>query len=89
MKAIITVTGKDMAGIIAKVSAKCYENDVNILDISQSVLSEYFAMIMFVDLKDMKISFSEFIDMMDALGKENSLVIHTTREDLFHSMHRI
>ncbi len=89
MKAIITVTGKDISGIIAKVSTKCYEYDVNILDISQSVLSDYFAMIMLVDLQKIKISFSEFIDVMNEMGKQNSLVIHTTHEDLFNSMHKI
>lgn len=89
MKAVITVTGKDTRGIIAKVSAECMKNNVNIIDISQSVLKEYFAMIMLVDMDMMNITFSNFVDQMNALAKENNLDIHTMHEDIFNSMHRI
>lgn len=89
MKAVITVIGKDSMGIIAKVSCKCAEYGVNIIDISQSVLKEYFAMIMLVDINKIEISFNEFVDKMIELGHENSLEIHTMHEDIFNSMHRI
>jgi ACT domain-containing protein len=89
MKAIITVTGKDSMGIIAKVSHECAETNVNIIDISQSVLKEYFAMIMLVDIDKITISFSDFVDRMTELGKNNGLDIHTMHEDIFNSMHRI
>lgn len=90
MKAVITVTGKDTTGIIARVSALCAESGVNIVDISQSVLAgEYFAMTMLVELKDGSIPFSDFVDKMNALAKELALDIRTMHEDIFNSMHRI
>ncbi len=89
MKAVISVTGKDSVGIIAKVSTSCVEYGVNIIDISQTVLSEYFAMIMIVDITKINIPFGSFVDKMDSLGKANHLEIHTMHEDIFNSMHRI
>ena len=89
MKAVISVTGRDSMGIIAKVSAACAEYKANIVDISQSVLSEYFAMIMVVDISTLTVPFASFIDTMAALGEENGLVIHTMHEDIFNSMHSI
>ncbi len=89
MKSVITVTGKDNVGIIAKVSACCSKYGANILDISQTVLQDYFAMIMLVDVSKLSIGFSDFVDELDALGTENSLKIHTMHEDIFNSMHKI
>ena len=89
MKAVITVTGKDNVGIIAGVSTLCADKGANILDITQSVLSEYFAMIMLADIDSLTVEFSEFVDKLDALGKANDLVIHTMHEDIFNTMHHI
>ncbi len=89
MKAVITVTGKDAVGIIAKVAQKCSESCVNIIDISQSVIREYFAMIMLVDITAISQPFGDFVDEMDRLGKESGLVISAMHEDIFNSMHRI
>ena len=89
MKAVITVTGKDVVGIIAKVSAACAENQANIIDISQSVLDEYFAMIMVVEIDGIAVEFTRFVEKMEALGRENGLVIHTMHEDVFNAMHHI
>ncbi len=89
MKAVITVTGKDSVGIIAKVSTVCAENGANIIDISQSVLSEYFAMIMLAEIDSLKIKFAEFVDTLAELGKACGLEIHTVHEEIFNSMHRI
>lgn len=89
MKAVITVTGKDSVGIIAKVATECALYDANIIDISQSVLSEYFAMIMLADIKGLKIEFSDFVDKLSALGKECGLDIHVMHEDIFNSMHNV
>ena len=89
MKAVITVTGKDSVGIIAKVATACAENGANIVDISQSVLSDYFAMIMLADIDSLTVEFSEFVDKLDALGKESDLVIHAMHEDIFNTMHHI
>ena len=89
MKAVITVTGRDSVGIIAKVATSCAENGANIVDISQSVLKEYFAMIMLADIDSLTIDFSEFVDKLDALGEENGLSIHAMHEDIFNTMHHI
>ena len=89
MKAVITVTGKDTMGIIAKVSAVCADNGANILDITQSVLSDYFAMIMLADIDGLKISFYDFVDLLDRFGKEHGLVINAMHEEVFSAMHHI
>lgn len=89
MKAVITVTGKDSVGIIARVSTECAKYDANIVDISQSVLSEYFAMIMLADIDKLKLPFSEFVDVMSAIGRERGLSINVMHEDIFNTMHHI
>ena len=89
MKAVVTVVGHDAKGIIAKVSSKCAEMGANIVEISQNVLKEYFAMIMVIDINDINVAFTEFVDVMKKLGEENSLDIRTMHEDIFNSMHRI
>ena len=89
MKAVISVTGRDNMGIIAKVSAKCAEFGVNIIDISQTVLGEYFAMIMLVTIDKINIPFTGFVDEMSALGRDNGLEIHTMHEDIFNAMHNV
>ena len=89
MQAVISVMGKDNIGIVAKVSNKCAEYKVNIADVSQTVLQNYFVMIMLVDIDSITIPFSEFVDIMSDMGKNNNLEIHTMHEDIFNSMHRI
>ena len=89
MKAVITVTGKDSVGIIAKVATACAEFGANIVDISQSVLSDYFAMIMLADIDGLTVEFSEFVDKLAVLGKESNLDIHAMHEDIFNTMHHI
>ncbi len=89
MKAVVTVVGQDAKGIIAKVSSKCAEVGANITEISQSVLKEYFAMIMVIDIDDMNMPFTQFVDEMRALGEQNGLDIRAMHESIFNSMHRI
>ena len=89
MKAVVTVVGHDAKGIIAEVSAKCAERGGNIVEISQSVLKEYFAMIMVIEINDLNIPFASLVEELDALGKENGLDIRAMHEDIFNSMHRI
>ena len=89
MKAVITVVGLDTKGIISKVSTACANSGANIIDISQSVLGEYFAMIMIRDTSSLNVAFTDFVDSMSALGKENGLDIRTMHEDIFNSMHKI
>ena len=89
MRAVVTVVGKDCPGIIAKVSGACFEHRANIIDISQSVLKEYFAMIMIADISALNMTFGDFVDHMAVIGKESGLQIHTMHEDIFNSMHKI
>jgi ACT domain-containing protein len=89
MRAIITVLGKDMVGILAKVSAKCAESNVNILEVTQSILQDMFAMIMMVDISGMEGGFADFAQELADAGKDWGFSIHTMHEDIFNSMHRI
>ncbi|MDO4730520.1 MAG: ACT domain-containing protein [Clostridia bacterium] len=89
MKAVITVIGKDIVGILAKVSTMCAKYNINIMDVTQSVLQDLFAMIMLVDMKTCTIDFKEFVDKMALLGEDENLKIHVMHEDIFNSMHKI
>ncbi len=89
MRAVVSVVGKDAVGIIAKVSSGCAKFGANILDISQTVLQDYFTMIMIVDVDNLSVSFSEFVDGMAALGRQEHLEIRAMHEDIFNAMHRI
>lgn len=89
MKAVITVVGHDTKGIIATVSAECAAAGANIVEISQSVLKEYFAMIMVIDITDLAIPFTDFVDKMRRVGEENSLDIRAMHENIFNAMHKI
>lgn len=89
MRAIVSVVGKDRMGIIAKVSMALYEIDINIIDLSQSVLHEYFHMIIFVDISKCKKSFAEIADALETLGKEIGMSIKIQHEDIFNAMHKI
>lgn len=89
MNAVITVVGKDTVGILAKVSGKCAEYNVNVLEVSQTVLREMFCMIMVCDISSINIEFNSFADIMSELGKSVNLSIHTMHQDIFDSMHRI
>ena len=89
MKAVITVTGKDTVGIIADVESFCAKYRANILDITQIVLSEYFAMIMLADIDTLDVEFADFADALKALGEGKGLMIHAMHEDIFNTMHHI
>ena len=89
MRAVITVVGKDAVGILAKVSGRCSEHRVNVIEVTQSIVQDVFAMIMMVDVSDCNIPFTQLVDEMVALGKENNLVIHCMHEDIFSAMHTI
>ena len=89
MKAVVTVIGADSVGIIALVSGECARMGANILDISQSVMRDYFAMILLVDIKTLDIPFTDFSESLRKLGEERSLDIRVMHEDIFNSMHRI
>lgn len=89
MRAVITVIGQDMVGIIAKLSAICADRSVNIIDISQSVLKDLFAMIMLVDIDSCNVPFSQFVDEINEAGQSLGLTTHTMHKDIFDSMHSI
>lgn len=89
MKAIVTVIGKDQVGIIASVCALLSGYDVNILNISQTILQEYFVMVMLVDLTRCQSSIVELSEKLDQSGQERGLSIRIQREDIFNAMHRI
>ena len=89
MKAVITVVGKDMVGILAKVSGKCAEYNANVIEVTQSVLQEMFAMVMLVDISKLSVDMAEFADILAKEGRAMGLSIHAMHEDIFNSMHRI
>lgn len=89
MKAVISVIGKDAIGIINKVSEKCVLAGANIVDISQSVMKEFFSMVMVVEIDALTLPFVDFVDSLTTLGKETGLEIHAMHEDIFAAMHKI
>ena len=88
-KALSSVTGLDATGIIAKVATKLASLNINILDITQTVLEEYFTMIMLVDTSACEKSIGEMSDLLAKAGEEQALSIRIQREDIFNAMHRI
>ena len=89
MKAVITVIGKDRVGIIAAISAILAENNVNILDISQTIMQDIFTMIMIVNISQTNTNFHELSEKLEKKGQELDLSIKIQHVDLFNSMHRI
>ena len=89
MRAIVTVVGKDRIGIIANVCNLLMKYQVNVLDISQTVLQDYFTMIMMVDATESELSISQLIQVMKDEGLKQELDIHVQREDIFNAMRRI
>ncbi|MCR5800007.1 MAG: ACT domain-containing protein [Lachnospiraceae bacterium] len=88
-KTIITVVGHDTVGIIAKVCTYLADNNINILDISQTILQGFFNMMMITDMTEAKKPFGEICDELEALGSEIGVIIKCQREDIFKGMHRI
>jgi len=89
MKSVITVIGKDKVGIIAKISTLLADNNVNILDISQTIMQDMFTMIMMVDIKESAVDFYKLSESLEKLGEEIGVSIRIQHEDIFKSMHRI
>ena len=89
MKAVITVIGKDSVGILAKVSEACSKADVNIVEVTQSVLQDMFAMIMLVEIDKSNIGFEQLRTNLKAVGESTNTKVHVMHEEIFNSMHRI
>ena len=89
MKAIVTVVGEDRVGIIASVCTLLAKHNVNILDISQTILQGNFTMIMLVDTEACTLAFTDLATELEQAGQEQNLSIRIQREDIFNAMHRI
>lgn len=89
MRCVITVIGKDMVGILASVSTICQECNVNVMDVTQSIMQDMFCMMMMADTSKANVDFTTFSDKLTKYGQENGLSIHAMHEDIFNSMHRI
>lgn len=89
MKAVITVVGKDCIGILAEISQACKRYNINIVEVSQTVLQDMFCMIMMCDISSISIKFSDFSEQMSLVGKKMNISVHVMHEDIFNSMHRI
>ena len=88
-KCIVTVLGKDTVGIVAKVCTYLAENEINILDISQTIIQGYFNMMVITDVTDLKKDFTVLCDEMAKLGEESGVNIRCQREEIFEKMHRL
>ena len=89
MRAVITVVGKDRTGIIAKISDTLYRHRVNIVDISQNVMEDMFAMVMLVNIDQCTVDFTALADLLDQDGETLGMKINTMHEDIFDAMHKI
>ncbi len=89
MQAVISVVGKDKVGILKDVATHCAEHNVNIVDVSQTVLRDMFTMIMLVDISQIDIKFGDFSEQMSKYGQNIGMEIRVMHEDIFNSMHRI
>ncbi len=89
MKAVITVIGHDTVGILAKVSTRCAEHNANIIEVTQSVMEDLFAMVMLVDITKITGEFSDLQNALVELGDQIGMKIHVMHEDIFNSMHHI
>jgi ACT domain-containing protein len=89
MNAVLSVVGKDTVGILASVAGKCTEYNANVIDVSQTIINEYFAMFMIINIDNLNIEFNNFVDELVKLGKDKSLDIHVMHEDIFNLMHKI
>ncbi|MGN0601590.1 MAG: ACT domain-containing protein [Oscillospiraceae bacterium] len=89
MRAVVTVVGKDAVGILAKVSTKCAEYNANVIEVTQSVLQDVFAMTMLVDISKLNKDFASLADSLAELGDNMGLKILTMHEDIFKCMHEI
>lgn len=89
MRAVITVVGKDAVGILARIATACSTHGSNVVEVTQSILQDLFAMIMIVDIDKLDIPFTQFAEEMAQIGDEMGLKVHTMHEDIFNAMHTI
>lgn len=89
MKAVITVVGHDTVGVLAKASGICATHNANIIDVTQTVMGDFFSMVMLADISKLSCDFSVLSEEMQSAVKEMGLIAHVMHEDIFNAMHRI
>ena len=89
MRAVVAVIGKDTVGILARVTAICAEHRANVMDVTQTIMQDMFAMTMLIDITKCSTDYSVLADKLKACGDEMGLQVHVMHEDIFNSMHRI
>ena len=89
MRAVVAVIGKDTVGILAKVSGICAQYSANVMDVTQTIMQDLFAMTMLIDISKLTINYADFADKLKETGTEMNLQIHVMHEDIFNSMHKI
>ncbi len=89
MKAVITVIGKDTVGILAGVAGVCAEHGANVIEVTQSVMQDMFAMIMMVDITSCTVPFKELAEKLNHIGEKFGVKVHVTHEELFNTMYRV
>ncbi|MCM1166237.1 MAG: ACT domain-containing protein [Lachnospiraceae bacterium] len=89
MRAVVAVIGKDTVGILAKVSGICAEYKANVMDVTQTIMQDLFAMTMMIDISGLTTDYIDFAEKLKAAGAEMGLQIHVMHEDIFNSMHKI
>ena len=89
MKAVITVIGKDSVGILAGVAGVCAEFSANVIEVTQSVMQDMFAMIMMVDITSCTVPFKDLSEKLKEMGEKFGVKVHVTHEELFNTMYRV
>lgn len=89
MRAVVTVIGKDTVGILAKVSGICAEYKANVMDVTQTIMQDLFAMTMLIEISKLTIDYVDFAEKLKKTGTEMNLQVHVMHEDIFNSMHKI
>lgn len=89
MRAVVAVIGKDTVGILARVSAICAEYNANIMDVTQTIMQDLFAMTMLIEISKLTIDYVDFAEKLKNAGTEMNLQVHVMHEDIFNSMHKI
>lgn len=89
MKAVVAVIGKDTVGILARISAICAEDNVNVMDVTQTIMQDMFAMTMLIDISKCTEEYSVLADKLKKAGEEMNLQVHVMHEDIFNSMHHV
>ncbi len=89
MRAVVAVIGKDTVGILAKVSGICAEYGANVMDVTQTIMQDLFAMTMLIEISKISIDYIDLAEKLKSAGKEMGLQVHVMHEDIFNSMHKI